>query len=176
MPRVSLGLAIFTKIPAFTIIPLVAFSIYDVSRSFKILCIWLIPVVLVPCLWPLQSAVTDNFEDWLAGVTWQATGRPDKPLMEAMQVLLQNDPVLTVLGLVGMTFLLFSQAGFLSRPMDYSISCFHGTDRFCLLFSLYSSDTGLLHRGARLIVEMSKGFSRSRLVGHAIISLIAILE
>jgi len=45
---IFLGLAIFTKIPAFTIIPLGVIMVYMVTRKKRNVIVWLIPVFLVP--------------------------------------------------------------------------------------------------------------------------------
>ncbi|MGH9878988.1 MAG: phospholipid carrier-dependent glycosyltransferase, partial [Nitrososphaerales archaeon] len=68
-----LGLAIFTKIPVFTMIPLVSFMVYNGSKENKLrrLGLWFIPVVLIPLLWPAQSMSTGSFEDWITGVVAQ---------------------------------------------------------------------------------------------------------
>jgi 4-amino-4-deoxy-L-arabinose transferase-like glycosyltransferase len=62
---VFLGIAIFTKIPAFTMIPLVAFLIYrNNNRSLKALGIWFVPVILIPLIWPAQSILAGAFTSW----------------------------------------------------------------------------------------------------------------
>ena len=68
---ILLGLAIFTKIPAFTMIPLVAFLIYRPSRSLKSLATWFVPVLLIPLIWPVQSIVVGSFDSWTNDVLWQ---------------------------------------------------------------------------------------------------------
>src|ERR1043166_6478216 len=53
---ILLGLAIYTKIPAFTMIPLVGFLVYKNSnKSWKLLGLWFIPVILIPLMWPAYS-------------------------------------------------------------------------------------------------------------------------
>jgi hypothetical protein len=97
---IFLGLAIFTKIPAFTFIPLVGFLVYTNSnRSFKALGLWIIPVVLVPLLWPLLAASAMQFDSWTAGITEQAVGRQDEPLGASLHSFLIIDPVLFIAGL-----------------------------------------------------------------------------
>ncbi|MFL6475890.1 MAG: ArnT family glycosyltransferase, partial [Nitrososphaera sp.] len=69
---VFLGTAIFTKIPAFTMIPLVAFFIYRTNGgSIKALGIWFIPVILIPLIWPVQSIAAGAFSSWTNDVLWQ---------------------------------------------------------------------------------------------------------
>ena len=53
---VLLGLAIFTKIPVFTMVLLVGFLVFTNNKnSFKVLGIWLIPVILIPMIWPVYA-------------------------------------------------------------------------------------------------------------------------
>src|SRR5215213_10279178 len=69
---IFLGLAIFTKVPAFTMIPLVAFLIYrNNKRSLKTLGLWFVPVIFIPVLWPAQSLVAGAFNSWTNDVLWQ---------------------------------------------------------------------------------------------------------
>jgi hypothetical protein len=85
---ISLGIAIFTKIPVFAMIPLVSYIIFPkknpsdgnkVARKtmLKHLTIWIIPLIVIPGLWPLQSIVSGNFDSWLNTVLWQ-TQRGDR--------------------------------------------------------------------------------------------------
>ena len=67
-----LGIAIFTKVPAFTIIPLVALLIYrNNGRRFRPLGMWFIPVIAIPLIWPAQSLVVGAFNSWTNDVLWQ---------------------------------------------------------------------------------------------------------
>ena len=50
-----LGLAIYTKVPTFTFIPLVGSIVYFSSRKWRQLILWLAPVFLIPLLWPLYA-------------------------------------------------------------------------------------------------------------------------
>jgi 4-amino-4-deoxy-L-arabinose transferase-like glycosyltransferase len=104
---VFLGLAIFTKIPAFTFIPLVGYLVFsNTQRSFKALGIWLIPVVLIPFLWPLLATSAVQFDSWMAGVAEQAAGRESKPIVDSLYAFFRIDPVLFSAGIIGV--LLFS--------------------------------------------------------------------
>ena len=100
-----LGLAIFTKIPVFTMIPLVGFLIYTNSnRNLKSLGLWFIPVILIPLIWPIESIWQGQFEEWIHDALWQTTGRVDKGVFEVFKWLFQADPVLLVVGISGSIF------------------------------------------------------------------------
>src|SRR5918994_6706346 len=77
---IFLGIAIYTKIPACAIIPLVAFIIYKYNKNWRILAIWFTPVVLIAALWPVYNILSAQLDDWVAGVVWQITQRPEKTL------------------------------------------------------------------------------------------------
>ena len=114
LPLISgifLGLAIFTKIPAFTMIPLVAFVVYRSSnKSWKTLVVWSIPVILISLIWPAYALSAGNFDEWIDGVLWQATGRlagwlgPPQAFSSSFNSIFNMDPVLMILGIVGIVF------------------------------------------------------------------------
>ena len=120
---VFLGLAIFTKIPAFAMIPLVGFLVYrnnnndkkelrdhmlklSYNGNLRTLGLWFIPVILIPLLWPAYSMSLGQFNYWLGGVLYQGTERHvrDKTLSDAVNIFFQTDPVLLVLGTVGFIY------------------------------------------------------------------------
>ena len=75
---IFLGLAIFTKLPAFTIIPLMGFLFYyakSPSRSWKMFGLWLAPVILIPLIWPAHAISVGDLNEWLNGVLWQGSQR-----------------------------------------------------------------------------------------------------
>ena len=100
---ISLGLAIFTKIPAFVMIPLTGFLIFrNNDKSLKRIRLWLIPVILIPMMWPAYSVVNGQFTNWLAGVYYQ-THRESQPLAISFQtILFKDDPMFLALGIAGL--------------------------------------------------------------------------
>ena len=68
---IFLGLAILTKIPIFTMIPLVGYLVYTSSnKNWKIVCLWFIPVILIPSSWPVDAISNGDFNLWLKDVIW----------------------------------------------------------------------------------------------------------
>ena len=60
---ICLGVAIFTKIPVFTMIPLIAGLVYfNTGKNVKALTLLMIPVILIPLIWPLQAISTHQFD------------------------------------------------------------------------------------------------------------------
>jgi hypothetical protein len=99
-----LGLAIFTKIPAFTMIPLVAFLIYrNNRRSLKALGAWFVPVILIPVLWPAQSILAGAFNSWTNDVLWQIN-RENAGLPWIVFLLAIADPFIFVGGFAGLAY------------------------------------------------------------------------
>ncbi len=101
---VCLGVAIFTKIPVFAMIPLVAGLVYfNTGKNVKALVLLLIPIFLIPMIWPLQAVSTHQFDIWLRDVIGQ-TQRQSFGLSYISLVFLKLDPVLFVLGIGGTIF------------------------------------------------------------------------
>lgn len=110
-----MGLAIFTKIPVFTMIPLVGFLVFtNNNKKMKMIGLWLIPVILIPLIWPGYSLIRGEFGDWWVGVFWQTHRQMDWinfieinrqiTLTTAIVSVLFQMPVLVVLGLAGLVF------------------------------------------------------------------------
>ncbi|MDQ3969560.1 MAG: glycosyltransferase family 39 protein, partial [Thermoproteota archaeon] len=101
---IFLGVAIFTKVPAFSMIPLVAFLIYrNNKRSLRALGIWFVPVILIPVLWPAQSIMAGAFNLWTNDVLWQIN-RDNAGLPWIVFLLAITDPFIFVAGLGGLAY------------------------------------------------------------------------
>ena len=103
---VFLGLAIFTKIPAFTMIPAVALLVYTNNHKINsntLLGLWLLPVILIPLIWPAYSISVGRFDFWVDGVLWQVH-RESQPLLDSLASFFKNDPILLTLGIFGLSF------------------------------------------------------------------------
>ncbi len=100
----SLGLAIFTKIPAFVMIPLTGFLTFrNAKRSINMVRFWFLPIILIPMIWPAYSIVNGQFTSWWEGVYYQ-THREGQMLAESFQtILFKDDPMFLVLGIAGLT-------------------------------------------------------------------------
>ena len=111
---IFMGLAIFTKIPSFALIPLLVFLVLENNnKKLKILTLWIIPVVLIPLIWPAYAILNDQFEEWLNGIYWQTHRQSaGTPLEEDRQMTLTNTitgnflkmPLLFALGFSGLVF------------------------------------------------------------------------
>ncbi|MGI0102957.1 MAG: ArnT family glycosyltransferase [Nitrosotalea sp.] len=110
---VCLGLAIFTKTPVFAMMPLIAGIVYFGNKKRpKLVGLWLVPVVLIPLLWPLQSIGAGQFDLWIKDVLGQAD-RHSYGLPYISYLFLQMDPVLFILGIAGIAFCIYKKDYFI---------------------------------------------------------------
>jgi hypothetical protein len=110
---IFLGLTIFTKIPAITLIPLIGFIVFtNNKKSFKALGIWIIPVILIPLMWPIHALSAGDFDQWQEGILYQTT-RISKPLFDAVNDFYNKDPVLLILGIAGFVFAAVTRRDFI---------------------------------------------------------------
>lgn len=102
---ILLGIAIYTKIPAFTMIPLVGYLIFRNSKRLKNVVVWLVPVILIPCLWPAYALSAGQFDLWIDGITVQATRQGSEgELLSAFWSISKTDPLFLVLGTAGLVY------------------------------------------------------------------------
>jgi hypothetical protein len=105
-----LGAAIFTKVPAFAAIPVVAYLILKPpaqdggAKSARMkatgLTLWLIPVIMIPMIWPIHATYSGHFDSWLKDALWQSQLKND--VITGMWVpFAKTDPVLLALGAAG---------------------------------------------------------------------------
>jgi 4-amino-4-deoxy-L-arabinose transferase-like glycosyltransferase len=97
---IFLGLAIFTKIPTFTMIPVVGFLIFtNNNRSLRVLGLW---------IWPAYNISSGQFNEWLNGIVHQETRgtyyKGDKILSNALNQFFKVDPILFVIGICGLFY------------------------------------------------------------------------
>jgi 4-amino-4-deoxy-L-arabinose transferase-like glycosyltransferase len=97
---VLLGLAIFTKITAIMIIPLLLYLLFMKSRgnSMKALGLWILPVIIIPMIWPIYALISGQLQDWVDGVTWQGD-RDGRGLYRSYLSIFRMDPLLCVIGI-----------------------------------------------------------------------------
>ena len=111
---IFLGLTIFAKIPAITLIPLVGFIVFTNNRKkgFKALGIWIIPVILIPLIWPIHALSAGDLDQWQEGILYQTT-RISKPLFDAVNDFYNKDPILLILGTAGFVFAAVTRKDFI---------------------------------------------------------------
>jgi 4-amino-4-deoxy-L-arabinose transferase-like glycosyltransferase len=118
-----LGLAIFTKIPAFAAIPVVAYLVLkpatsDGDRKTRTrwkatnLGLWLIPVIMIPMIWPIYASYSGHFDSWLRDALWQSRLKNDV-ITGMWAPFAKVDPVLLILGTIGVVYAAFKRDYFL---------------------------------------------------------------
>ena len=100
---VFLGIAILTKIPVFTMIPLVVYLVYSQHKSKRLLILVLMPAILIPMIWPAFSLSVDQFDYWQKGVLWQAQ-RQNTGIHNTALSFGAIDPVVFGLGIAGFVY------------------------------------------------------------------------
>jgi hypothetical protein len=110
LSAVFLGFAIFTKVSAITMIPLVAFLIYKGTNGnnnwkehLTSLGLWSIPVSLIPLIWPAYALYGGKFNLWLNGIYFQ-THRGVQTLFNAIKYNFDVDPLIHILGISGVFY------------------------------------------------------------------------
>ena len=96
-----LGLAVFTKIPAFTMIFVVAWIVYTDRKKFSDVLLLLIPFLLIPLMWPANAVALDQFDVWQKGVLWQA--QRTNSILDIFGFFAVIDPLMFALGLSGIS-------------------------------------------------------------------------
>jgi len=182
---ILLGVAIYTKVPAITIIPVVGFLIFTNTRKWKMLGLWFIPVVIIPSLWPAYALSVGQFDEWLDGVLWQATEREistgtdsSHSISSELKTIFNMDPVLISLSLLGIVYaairrnyfiLLWVVPFFIFSFMIHWVYYFH----FILLLPLFCIASALLIKEIPDII-LKKNNLYKKVVPFAAISVIGI--
>ena len=110
---ICLGLAIFTKLTAITMIPAVGFLVLlnirsrndsksTMTKASLIFVIWIVSVIAVPLMWPMHAAYTNELEIWIKDLTWQV--QRDRPLSGVLETVFRVDPVLFIIGIAGLAY------------------------------------------------------------------------
>jgi hypothetical protein len=187
---IFLGLAIFTKIPAFTMIPLVGFLIYTKNnnngvksilnlhfshiKNIKTLAVWFIPVILIPLIWPAYALLVGQSDKWLDGIIWQthrqslALGveRQTKPLIDSMNAFFKVDPLLLLLGTVGIVFTAVIKKDLFPLLWLIPFFIFEYLNGFVSLFHFIPMLPGFCLGGAILIADIFYQISKRNNVAN----------
>jgi hypothetical protein len=100
-------------VPAISLIPLVGFIVFtNNKKSFKALGLWIIPVILIPLMWPIHALYLGDFDLWQDGITRHIT-REDRSLLYAMDFFYREDRLLLVLGLVSFAYVAVARKDFI---------------------------------------------------------------
>lgn len=106
------GLAIFTKSPVVTMIPLLTIYSYKYNRKIIHVVLFLIPVLIISLIWPLDSMLKGEFHQWFLGVTSQIERQNDS-IFDSLYDIFLIDPFILSLGLAGTAFALIKRDYFI---------------------------------------------------------------
>jgi len=158
---VFLGIAIFTKIPAVTIIPVVAYLIFtNGNRNLKIVLLWLLPLILIPMIWPAYSIYLGEFFSWIHGIYGQ-THREGITLLSSLKDFLKIDSVMALLGIAGIVYAALKRDFFTILwviPLLIFLSLTAGTSYY-LLLPIFPA----LCIGVARLIELSKNIPRIKI-------------
>ena len=107
-----LGLAVFTKLTAVTMIPVVAYILVS-SHGVRTLAKWLPPVFAIPSAWPAYAAHLGQLDYWLRDVLWQAGRGGTGAILPVTGYMFLIDPVMTVLGAASLGYAAAKKNAFL---------------------------------------------------------------
>ena len=169
---IFLGLAIFTKIPIFTMIPLVGYLVYTSSnKNWKIVGLWLIPVILIPLSWPVDAIFNGDFNLWVKDVIWNTQRQNNNntddsavggTLLTSLKYLFQIEPVLLILGFAGIFFAEIKR-DFLILLWTIPFLIFLFIINFVSFFHLIPLIPAFCIASARMIVNLSSGINYKRI-------------
>ncbi|MDA7958719.1 MAG: glycosyltransferase family 39 protein [Nitrosopumilus sp.] len=106
-----LGLAIFTKVTAVTMIPVVGYLVYS-ARGGRPLLGWLGPVLAIPMAWPAAALALGQLDSWMRDVLWQA-GRGSGGMIQVVESLFRMDPVSASIAAASLAFAAYRRDAFL---------------------------------------------------------------
>jgi Dolichyl-phosphate-mannose-protein mannosyltransferase len=158
---VLLGIAIFTKIPAVTIIPALAYLVFTNSnRNLKNVSLWLLPVILIPIIWPAYSIYLGEFFSWMHGIYGQSH-REGITLLSSLNDFFKIDPIMALLGIAGIIYAALKRDFFIllwTIPLLIFLSLTAGTSYYLLLpiFPAFCI-------GAARLIELSKKIPRIKM-------------
>ena len=169
---IFLGLAILTKIPIFTMIPLVGYLVYTSSnKNWKIVGLWLIPVILIPLIWPIDAIFNGDFDLWFKDAIWNmhrqnnnndADSAVGGTLFASLKYLFQIEPVLLILGFAGIFFAEIKR-DFLILLMTVPFLIFLFIINFVSFFHLIPLIPAFCIAAARMIVDVSSRINHKKI-------------
>lgn len=110
---VLLGLAVFTKLTAITMIPIVLFLFYSALHDKWKSTILALPIFTIPGIWPLYAMLNNQLDLWIKDVFWQAGRGQSGAFLVITSYIFDIDPVFTVLGFAGLFFAIYKKSMFL---------------------------------------------------------------
>ena len=167
---IFLGLAIFTKVPAFTMVLPIGYLIlenYKIERNIlRTFTVWLAPVILIPLIWSMYAVSVGQFDNWLFGIYEQAN-REKLPLSLSVIEFFQIDPILLSLGIAGIIFAAIRKDLFIILfIVPYGV--FLNFVGFVTIFHLVPLVVGFSIASGIFITDISKKITPNIKLGHVL--------
>ena len=108
---ILMGLAVFTKIPAVTMIFIVGWIVYTNRKKKSDVLLLLIPFILIPLIWPANAIMLDQFDLWQKDVLWQT--QRSTSILDIIGFFLIIDPIMFVIGICGIGLAVIQRDKFL---------------------------------------------------------------
>jgi Dolichyl-phosphate-mannose-protein mannosyltransferase len=167
---IFLGLAIFTKVPAFTMVLPIGYLIlanYKIERNIlRTFTVWLAPVILIPLIWSMYAVSVGQFDNWLFGIYEQAN-REKLPLSLSIIEFFQIDPILLSLGIAGIIFAAIRKDLFIILfIVPYLVFLYFVG--FVTIFHLVPLIVGFSIASGILITDISKKIAPNIKLGHVL--------
>jgi hypothetical protein len=142
-----------------------------------------IPVILIPLIWPIYSILVDEFDLWLKDMTWNMqreyifNNRPvGSSLLNSIEYIFQIDPIIFLLGCASIVFSYIKRDHFILLWIIPFLVFLFVID-FVSFFHLILLLPAICIESARLIVDLSnkvKKIKFQRILPFAIVSIIGI--
>jgi hypothetical protein len=173
---VLLGLAIFTKIPVVSMIPIVGFLVFsNTNRSVKALGLWFIPVILIPMIWPAYAVLHGDFNPWMNTVLRQAS-RESAGVIGSITEIMRIDPIFFTIALMGCIYASIKRDPMLLLWIIAFIVFFTFVAHYINWFHWIPVIPAFSIAAAVLIVDVSSKVTKKRLVQKGLpLALISVL-
>ena len=175
---IFLGLSIFIKIPAFTMIPLAAFLIFanrNSNRRLKLLALWLVPVITIPLIWPVYATFSlGQFDEWWNGIYLQTHRTDNNTFFYSVDYDFKIDPVFVILGIMGLAFAAIKREIFILLWVIPLVVFLYGI-RFVSFYHLIPIIPALCIAASVLIINLSSEISRYKIKHKMITSSLPII-
>ena len=158
---IFLGLAIFTKIPAFTMIPLVGFLIFKSNKKLVSFSIWLLPVIMIPLIWPAYALSIGQLDQWWSSVYTQ-TQRANHTFFSSLKYNFMMDPLFVTIAAIGLVFTIIIQKDLFILLWAAPFLVFLYIVGFVSYWHFIPVIPVCCIAGAKLILYLSNGISKRR--------------
>jgi len=165
------GLSVFTKAPIFLMIPLLIYLIYKQNKELTYIIIFMIPVIVISTIWPLDALIKGEFEQWTLGVSSQMM-RHDAAMLDAIYNILEIDPTIFSIGIAGILFAIIKRDYFILLGIIPFLAFFSILIDYINWFYMIPIFGFVCISSSVLIIRIISSFSKFKLFTVSIIGLV----